>query len=67
MVTEIGRDEVQRLVAGGAHLVDARSREDYDGEHIAGALSIPVKGLDRETTGQLDQTRPVITYCWDSQ
>ena len=67
MVTEIGRDEVQRLVAEGAQLVDARSREDYEGEHIAGALSLPVKVLDRETTRQLDKTRAVITYCWDSQ
>jgi rhodanese-related sulfurtransferase len=67
MVTEIGRDDGQRLIAEGAHLVDARSREDFDNEHIAGAVSIPVKELDRETTRQLDQTRPVITYCWDSQ
>jgi hypothetical protein len=67
MLTEIGRGDVQRMTADGAQLVDARSGEDFDNEHIAGAVSIPVKELDRETTRQLDKARPVITYCWDTQ
>jgi rhodanese-related sulfurtransferase len=67
MVTEIERDDVRRMMADGAQLVDARSRDDFAGEHIAGAVSIPVKELDRETTARLDQSHPVIAYCWDSQ
>lgn len=67
MPTRIGRDDVQRMVSEGAQLVDVRPREDYEAEHLRGALSLPVKSLDGESAGQLERTRPVITYCWDSQ
>jgi rhodanese-related sulfurtransferase len=67
MPTRIGRDDVQRMVSTGAQLVDVRPREDYEAEHLPGALSLPVKSLDGESAGKLERTRPVITYCWDSQ
>jgi rhodanese-related sulfurtransferase len=67
MPTRIGRDDVQRMVSEGAQLVDVRPREDYDAEHLRGAVNLPVKSLDRESAGRLDRSRPVITYCWDSQ
>ncbi len=67
MPTDVRRDEVMRLVAIGAQLVDVLPRAEYDAEHIAGAISIPLKTLDRETTARLDASRPAITYCWDLQ
>jgi len=39
----------------------------FEKEHLPGAINIPLKELDRETTGQLDRGRPVIVYCYDSQ
>jgi rhodanese-related sulfurtransferase len=67
MPTTIDRHEVQRMMSDGAYLLDVRHREDYDAEHIRGAISLPVKSLDQETTSQLDRAHPLITYCWDSQ
>jgi rhodanese-related sulfurtransferase len=67
MPTEIDRDDVQQMTSAGAQLLDARSREDYDAEHLPGALSVPAKELDREMAARLDPSLPVITYCWDSQ
>jgi len=56
------------LLAEGAQLVDVLPREDYDEEHIAGALNLPLKELDRETSARLvDRERPVIVYCNDYQ
>ena len=65
MPTEIGHDEVQRLRAAGAYLLDVREREGYDAERLPGAVSLPIKSLDQETTAGLDRDRPVITYCWE--
>jgi rhodanese-related sulfurtransferase len=65
MPTEIDHDEVQRLTVAGALLFDVRERDDYDAEHLPGAVSLPIKTLDRETTAHLDRDRPAITYCWD--
>ena len=62
---DIQRDEVRRLVAAGARLVDVLPRAEYDAEHIAGALNIPLKELDEQSTAILDRERPVIVYCWD--
>lgn len=67
MIIVIDRDTVRPMMAAGAQLVDARSAEDYESEHLAGALSLPLKALDRDTAVSLDRRRPVITYCWDSQ
>lgn len=61
----IQRDEVRRLLAAGAQLVDVLPRAEYDGEHIVGAVTIPLKELDARSAACLDRERPVITYCWD--
>ncbi len=67
MPIEVNRHQVQRLLAKGAQLVDVLPAEEYDAEHIAGAINIPLKELTRETAARLDPGRPVIVYCWDYQ
>jgi rhodanese-related sulfurtransferase len=37
--------------------------EEYAAEHLPGAVNVPLKQLDAETTAQLDQHRPVAVYC----
>jgi len=66
--TPIDRDEVRRLLGDDeAQLVEVLPPDDYEDEHLPGAINIPLKTLDRETTGRLDRDRPVIVYCYDSQ
>jgi len=65
--SELHRNDVQRKLADGAQLVDVLPSDEYDAEHLSGALSIPLKTLDATTTAGLDRTRPVIVYCWDYQ
>ncbi len=61
----IDRDEVQQLLTAGAQLIEVLPPAEYEDEHLPGAISIPLKELDRKTTGQLDRGRPVIVYCYD--
>ncbi len=63
----IDRDEVQRLLAEGAQLVEVLPREEFEEEHLPGAINIPLKTLDAETTRRLERERPVIVYCHDYQ
>lgn len=65
LMRPVERDEVQRLVAEGAQLVEVLPRPRYEEEHLPGAVSIPLKDLDQETARQLDRERPVIVYCFD--
>jgi rhodanese-related sulfurtransferase len=68
MPTPIDREEVQRLLAEeSAQLVEVLPLSEYEDEHLPGAINIPLKTLDRETTRQLDLERPVIVYCYDYQ
>ena len=65
MTGQAFREEVRELLDGGARLVEVLPREEYEEEHIAGAINIPLKELDRETTAGLDPEAPVIVYCHD--
>jgi rhodanese-related sulfurtransferase len=67
MPTPIDRDEVQRLLAEGAQLVEVLPPSEYEEEHLPGAINIPLKKLDAETTRRLQRERPVIVYCNDYQ
>ena len=61
------RADVQRLVAAGAQLAEVLPRDEYDEEHLPGAIHLPLKALTRGAAGRaLDRGRPVIVYCWDA-
>ena len=67
MPTPIDRHQVQRLLAEGAQLVEVLPAAEYEDEHLPGAINIPLKTLDAETTRRLERERPVIVYCHDYQ
>ncbi|HEX2030093.1 MAG TPA: rhodanese-like domain-containing protein [Actinomycetota bacterium] len=65
MPDSIDRHELQRLMKEGAQLVEVLPPEEYDEEHIPGAINIPLRRIDSEAPERLDRGRPVIVYCWD--
>jgi len=61
MPTPIDREEVQRLLAHeNGRLVEVLPPDEYEDEHLPGAINIPLKTLDPETTRRLQRERPVI-------
>jgi len=67
MPAAIGHEEVKRLVEEGAQLVEVLGADDYEEEHLAGAVNIPLKELDERAPRELEPDRPVIVYCNDFQ
>jgi rhodanese-related sulfurtransferase len=66
MPNTIDRTQVRRLRdEQAAQLVDVLPADEYDAEHIEGAINLPLKKLDATSAKQLDAARPVITYCHD--
>jgi rhodanese-related sulfurtransferase len=63
----IDRKKVQTLVGQSAQLVEVLPAEEYEEEHLPGAISIPMKKFDSGHLDELDRNRPVIVYCWDYQ
>jgi len=67
MPTDIGRNEVQRLVREGARLVEVLPSEQVADEHLPDAISLPLETLNAHTAAQLlDRNAPVIVYCNDT-
>jgi rhodanese-related sulfurtransferase len=68
MPAAIDRDEVARLLRDEhAQLVEVLPPDEYEDEHLPGAINIPLKTFDDDTARQLDRGRPVVVYCYDSQ
>ena len=68
MPTPIDRDDVQRLVREeDAQLVEVLPADEFEDEHLPGAINVPLKTLDVQSTASLDPQRPVIVYCNDYQ
>lgn len=67
MPEEVGLDEIRGLIGRGAQIVDVLPEAEYQEEHIAGAVNIPLKQMDAEAVSFLDSDRPVIVYCHDYQ
>jgi rhodanese-related sulfurtransferase len=61
------RREVQRLLEEGAQLIEVLAEREFDEEHLPGAINIPLKKLDGNSTAALKRDIPVIVYCWDYQ
>lgn len=66
MPNAIDREGVQRLVEAGAQLVEVLPADEYQEDHLPGAISLPLRRLETEAVTLLDRSRAVIVYCWDS-
>jgi rhodanese-related sulfurtransferase len=41
-----------------------RGREHYEARRIVGAISLPYRTMNTETTTHLPKDKLMITYCW---
>jgi rhodanese-related sulfurtransferase len=55
-------DLLKRLRAGAVILVDVRPAEEFRAGHIAGAVSIPLDGLDKALR-RLPRGKEIVAYC----
>lgn len=53
---------LKRVRAGEVTVLDVRPAEEYRAAHIAGALSVPLKELEKHL-GRLPKGREIVAYC----
>lgn len=53
---------LQRVRAGEVTVLDVRPAEEYRAAHIAGAVSVPLKELEKHL-GVLPKDREIVAYC----
>ena len=66
MSAPVTRADVERLVAEGVQLVEVLPADEYEDEHLPGALNLPLRDLAALARERLDPARPVIVYCFDT-
>jgi phage shock protein E len=66
MATQISLEQLEKLIERGAQVVEVLGADDYAPVHLPGAINLPLRQLDRQSTAVLDHSRPVVVYCWDS-
>jgi rhodanese-related sulfurtransferase len=47
-------------------VVEVLGSEEFDQDHLPGAINLPLRNIDAEAKSRLDAGRPVLVYCWDS-
>jgi rhodanese-related sulfurtransferase len=63
---EVSRQQVQDLMEKGAQVVDVLPAEEFQEDHLPGAINLPLRKLETQARRALDPSRPIIVYCWDS-
>jgi rhodanese-related sulfurtransferase len=63
--TQILYPQLRELLDQGAQLVEVLPPAEYTELHLPGAVSIPLKELDAQSTADLDRSKAVVVYCWD--
>jgi rhodanese-related sulfurtransferase len=59
---EISAGEAEKLIEGGAQLIDVRADHEWEAGRISGAEHIELSELSARA-GEIDRDRPVILYC----
>jgi len=65
MPIQITREDVQRMTAEGAVVIEVLPESEYTEEHIVGAANIPQKMVTAQATAHLTKDAPLIVYCYD--
>ncbi|MFN2588686.1 MAG: rhodanese-like domain-containing protein [Actinomycetota bacterium] len=62
----IEREGLRELMARGAQVVEVLAPDQFEDDHLPGAVNIPLRRIDRDARTALDSSAPVVVYCWDS-
>jgi rhodanese-related sulfurtransferase len=65
MSQRIELPDLQRVIDQQAQLVEVLPPTEYAEVHLPGAINIPLKQLDRDSTARLDRRQPIVVYCYD--
>ncbi len=65
MVKKITRDELTKMFASGERfkLVDVLDKDHFEKEHIRGAISLPLKEIEKNASKMLKKSDTVVVYC----
>jgi phage shock protein E len=64
---DVRGEEARQLVAGGARLLDVRTRGEFAAGHLPGATNIPLGDLVQRMPSLGPKDRAIVAYCQSGQ
>ena len=55
-------DDFAALIEAGAQIIDVRSRDEYNADHLEGSVNIPLQNLPGQLN-KINKEKPVIVCC----
>ena len=66
MYDTIDRDELEEKLANDEiTLIEVLDEEEYERNHIKGAINVPLSEIGREIKGKFSQDEEIVVYCAD--
>jgi len=66
MYNTIDRDELEeKLAKDEITLIEVLDEEEYERNHIKGAINVPLSEIGREIKGKFSQDEEIVVYCAD--
>jgi phage shock protein E len=62
-IGQVSSAEAHRLVDGGARLIDVRTKKEFAGGHLPGAINIPLQELHAREAELGNREEPIVVYC----
>jgi rhodanese-related sulfurtransferase len=63
-IVNVTPDEAEKLIATGVTVIDLRTEDEFEHDHIKGAKNINALDADFEKNlGGLDHNKPVLVHC----
>ena len=66
-VNQIDLSRFIELQKHGAQVLEVLPQNEFDEQHIPGAISLPLSKFKPAELAKLDKNRAIIVYCWDYQ
>ena len=63
----ISRDELQKRVDEGAHLIEVLPAKEFARVHLPRAINIPLAKISEKSLEGLDKKNATIVHCYDYQ
>jgi rhodanese-related sulfurtransferase len=63
----ISREELQKRVDQGAHLIEVLPAKEFARVHLPRAINIPLAEIREKTVERLDKKNTTIVHCYDYQ
>lgn len=62
--SQVNKEQLENLIKDGAILVDVRSTQEYEEEHLENAISIPYYDIKHKASYLLkNKSKNIIVYC----